>query len=424
MTDALIIGAGPAGLAAAVRCAEGGRDVTLIDDNPTVGGQIWRGGPALAKDHAASRWFHRLQSQKNISFLNAHVISADSPTRQITVESIHGASVVTWRTLILATGARELFLPFPGWTLPGVAGVGGLQALAKSGFPIANKRIVVAGSGPLLLAAAEYFKKHGAIVRTIVEQAPWSRLARFGAGLPRFPAKLLQTLQLRASLYGLSYRPGNWITRAEGDGHLQRVHITNGRKTWVEDCDYAAVAYGLWPNTELASLLGCHLDRNTVAVDDYGRTSVTDILCAGEATGIGGLELSLIEGEITGFAASGDLSAATRMRRQRNRAKRFARHLDRAFALRPQIKTLSDPDTIVCRCEDVTAARIEEASSWREAKLHTRCGMGPCQGRICGPAVSIMFGWQTSSIRPPVFPARIGSLLEQATSEEQTIIKI
>lgn len=411
MTDVAIVGAGPAGIAAAVRCAENNCKVTLIDDNPAVGGQVWRGESSAGKDAIASKWFNDLRAQKKILILNGRVVAADAATRQLLIESPDHASIVAWHALILATGARELFLPFPGWTLPGVAGVGGLQALAKSGVPLAKKRIVVAGSGPLLLAAAEYFRSRGAKILTIAEQASRRDLMRFGAALTRQPTKLLQGLRLRAALRGTSYRTGCWIARAEGHGSLRRVILTDSRRTWTEECDYAAVAYGLWPNTELASLLGCRLVANAVAVDDGCRTSVPDILCAGEANGIGGLGLSLVEGEIAGFIAAGKITAAKRLRRRHHAEKRFAHRLNHAFALRPDLKTLSDMSTIVCRCEDVPFHRLQESASWREAKLHTRCGMGPCQGRICGPALNALFGWETSSVRPPIFPVRIDTLL-------------
>ncbi len=421
-TDVLIIGAGPAGLAAAARCGEAGRKVILVDDNPWIGGQIWRGGPALAKDRQAVRLFERVELQNTISFLNGRAVLADAAARRIVLEKTNGAVVIRWSTLILTTGARELFLPFPGWTLPGIFGVGGLQALVKSGVPLENKRVVVAGSGPLLLAAAAHFEKSGAIVRIIAEQASWPRLLRFGSGLLRSPSKLFQAIQLRASLSRIRYRPGCWITRAEGDERLQRIHLTNGETSGIEECDYAAVAFGLWPNTELASLLGCELEGDAIAVDDDGRTSIEDILSAGECTGIGGLELSLVEGEIAGYTAVGNLPAARRMRRKHKRALAFARSLHHAFKLRPELKTLGNNDTIVCRCEDVTLGQLHEGSSWRAAKLHFRCGMGPCQGRICGPIVQTLFGWPMSSVRPPLFPARIGTLLTEVKSQKKELL--
>ena len=127
-------------------------------------------------------------------------------------------------------------------------------------------------------------------------------------------------------------------------------------------------------------------------------------------TGIGGLDLALVEGEIAGYAAAGKPDRARARFPARESQRRFAAALDRAFALRDELKRLPRGDTIVCRCEDISLQRIRAASGWREAKLHTRCGMGPCQGRVCGAALEFLLGWQAESVRPPVFPARIGTL--------------
>jgi NADPH-dependent 2,4-dienoyl-CoA reductase/sulfur reductase-like enzyme len=184
-----------------------------------------------------------------------------------------------------------------------------------------------------------------------------------------------------------------------------------GGRTWTEACDYLACGFGLIPNVELAALLGCRLSQARVYVDEFQETSEAGIFAAGEATGIGGLELSLVEGEIAGYAAGGNADRAGSLFGARTKHRRFAAVLDQAFALRPELRDLPRPDTFVCRCEDVTLARVQSCSNWREAKLHTRCGMGPCQGRICGGAVEFLLGWQSESVRPPVFPARVRSLL-------------
>jgi hypothetical protein len=156
-----------------------------------------------------------------------------------------------------------------------------------------------------------------------------------------------------------------------------------------------------------------------VVVDDLQRSSLENVFCAGEATGIGGVDLALVEGEIAGYAASGQIDRARALFGKRSRARRFASNLNRAFALRNELKLLPEPDTFVCRCEDVTFKRLKNAASFRAAKLHTRCGMGPCQGRVCGPAADFLFGWRTESVRPPIFPARVGSLIfEQSEHEE------
>ncbi|SPE43589.1 Pyridine nucleotide-disulfide oxidoreductase (fragment) [Candidatus Sulfopaludibacter sp. SbA3] len=331
----------------------------------------------------------------------------------LAIEQFEGNREIAYRNLILATGARERFLPFPGWTLPNVMGAGGLQALAKSGFDIAGKLVVVAGSGPLLLAVAKYMRDHGARVRLIAEQAPQSALLRFGMGLAGHPGKLLQAIQLWAGLLGTPYLTDCWPLAAMGTEKLESVMLRRASKTWSEPCDYLACGFGLVPNLELAALLGCSMSATGVAVDEYQRTSVEGIYSAGEATGIGGLELSLVEGEIAGFAAAGSVREAQSRFAARASRRRFADALERAFALRDELKHVAQDDTLVCRCEDVSLGRVRACSGWREAKLQTRCGMGPCQGRVCGGAVEFLLGWKSESVRPPVFPARIGSLARE-----------
>src|SRR3954471_21408617 len=169
--DVVVVGAGPAGLAAARRASACGKRVAIVDDNPAPGGQIWRGGKVA------------IPNAKLIC--GARVVAAPAPGR-LTLE---GHDDLEYSTLVVATGARELFLPFPGWTLPHVAGAGGLQALVKSGMPIAGKRVVVAGSGPLLLAVADYLRKRGAVIPLVAEQA--ESVTRFGLTLARHPRKLL-----------------------------------------------------------------------------------------------------------------------------------------------------------------------------------------------------------------------------------------
>jgi NADPH-dependent 2,4-dienoyl-CoA reductase/sulfur reductase-like enzyme len=400
--DVVVVGAGPAGLAAACRAAECGCRVAMLDDNPQPGGQIWRGA---AKQ--ATPWVRTAEKHGVEWMAGARVFDAPEPQR-LAVETFDGECRVGYGSLILATGARERFLPFPGWTLPNVMGAGGLQALAKSGLPIAGKRVVIAGSGPLLLAVARYLRGHGADVRLIAEQAPQAAVIRFVLSYPR---KLVQALTLRAGLIGVPYLTNCWPVSAQGGERLESVTLRRGDgRAWTETCDFLACGFGLIPNVELAALLGCRMARPGVEVDELQLTSVAGVYSAGEATGIGGLELSLVEGEIAGYTAGGNADRAKALFAARARHRRFAAALEQAFALRRELRDLPQPATLVCRCEDVTMERVRACSNWREAKLHTRCGMGPCQGRICGGAVEFLLGWQAESVRPPVVPARVRSM--------------
>jgi D-hydroxyproline dehydrogenase subunit alpha len=401
--DIVVVGAGPAGLAAARRAAEADARVAVVDDNPRPGGQIWRAGLHGVEPEAA-RWMER-----SVTWISgARVVAAPEPGR-LTLEE----EEIGYRRLILATGARERFLPFPGWTLPNVMGAGGLQALAKAGMPVAGKRVVVAGSGPLLLAVAKYLRQHGARVLLIAEQASHPSVVGFGLKLARHPGKLAQALELKAAIAAVRYLTSCWPVAAHGDGKLEAVTLRRRHTTWDEPCDYLACGFGLIPNLELAALLGCRIATAGVAVNEFQATSVAAVFAAGEVTGIGGLDLALVEGEIAGLAAAGKLDAARRLFAARDADRGFALAMERAFALRPELLQLAGSETILCRCEDVTFGRVRACSGWREAKLHTRCGMGPCQGRVCGAAAEFLLGWKAESVRPPVFPARVGSLMRE-----------
>lgn len=398
--DAVVVGAGPAGLAAATSAAACGLRVAIIDDNPELGGQIWRG--EMADDKKRS-------SAPLVVFRQTRVFDRSEPG-VLLAEDQDRLWRFGYRKLILATGARERFLPFPGWTLPNVMGAGGLQALVKSGLPIAGKRVVVAGSGPLLLAVAAYLRKRGAEIPVLCEQASRPSLARFGAGLIAYPGKIAQSFALRRELAGVRFAANSWPVGAEGSEHLEAVFISRHGGIERIACDYLACGFHLVPNIELAALVSCEMQNGYVKVDEFQQTSVAGVFCAGEPTGIGGVELSVLEGRIAGFSAAGQHETATQLFAARRRQQRFAQSLDRAFRLRAELKDLPDAETIVCRCEDVAHGRLKEHASWRAAKLYTRCGMGPCQGRICGPAVEFLFNWRSGSVRPPIFPVRFESL--------------
>jgi NADPH-dependent 2,4-dienoyl-CoA reductase/sulfur reductase-like enzyme len=406
--DVLVVGGGPAGIAAASYAGRGGRHVAIVDDNPALGGQIWRGEQAKPGAREAA-WIRKTRKPVISSICGARVF--DQPQAGLLLaETGEGARELRYRKLILATGARERFLPFPGWTLPNVCGAGGLQALVKSGLPLGGKRVVIAGSGPLLLAAGAFLRSCGANIRLIAEQASMGSLLRFALGLFGHPGKMLQALVLKKHVAGIPYLSGCWPIAARGTDKLSSVTLRRGRRTWEVECDYLACGFHLIPNLELPELLGCKTREGAVRVSEFQETSVQDIYCAGETTGIGGLELALVEGRIAGYASAGLHDRARPWFGARERLRRFARVLNRSFALRDELMRLPEPETLVCRCEDVTFKRLQAYDSWRAAKIQTRCGMGPCQGRICGPAAEFLLGWRTESVRPPIFPTLLENL--------------
>jgi NADPH-dependent 2,4-dienoyl-CoA reductase/sulfur reductase-like enzyme len=413
--DILIVGAGPAGIAAACAASQGDetgqtRRVAVVDDNPNPGGQIWRAHADHSTKHPAwaKQWFERFRSSPTTTLTSTTIIAAPRDGVLLAQDST-GLIELRYHRLILATGARERFLPFPGWTSPRVFGAGGLQALVKSGLPIANKKIIIAGSGPLLPAVAANLKKHRAQIQLIAEQASIEQLAPFAASVLTDPKKLLQSLALKSQLIGVPYRTSCWPIRAAERAHQLHLTLHSPAGPFEMTCDYLACGFFLIPNLELPALLGCDLTRDSVTVDKTQQTSLPNIYAAGESTGIGGLEKSIIEGQIAGHFAAENPTAARSFFRARAKTHRFAASLNRAFALRDELKNLPDDQTLICRCEDIPLAQLHPHKTAREAKLQTRCGMGPCQGRICAPACNFLFNWQDQSIRPPIFPSALSN---------------
>lgn len=414
--EIVVIGAGPAGIAAATAAAESGRSVAILDDNPSAGGQIWRREGVKASARESAAWLYRLRQAPVQAFAGARVFHLEDG--RLTAETGRGVLDISYRELIFATGARELFLPFRGWTLQGVFGAGGLQALMKTGLPVEGKRIVIAGTGPLLLAVAAYARNHGAKVVAICEQTELRSLARFAMATARFPGKLKDALNFGWQLRGVPYWSDAWVVEAMGRERLERVRVSRRGRFRDIECDYLACGFHLVPNLELPVFAGCAIEQGFVAVDEFQRTSLPHVYCAGETTGIGGLDKSLVEGRIAGYAAARNENAARKLFDERARWLRFSARMKSAFQLRPELKTLARPETFLCRCEDVALERVSRHHSWREAKLHTRCGMGACQGRVCGAAAEFLFGWSIASVRPPVLAVECSSLAAVAAGRD------
>jgi NADPH-dependent 2,4-dienoyl-CoA reductase/sulfur reductase-like enzyme len=404
--EVLIIGAGPAGLAAARAAAESGKRIVVLDDNPRPGGQIWRDGPEVQLPAVATDYRQALNSLHNVTLLNATRVVAQYGGQQILYESAEGHGVITYRRLILCCGARELLLPFPGWTLPGVSGAGGLQAQIKNGLPIKGLRVAIAGSGPLLLAVASSVVKAGGEVVLLAEQASFQRVMAFTCELWRWPTKFRQAF----SLANRHYRTNSQVLSAEGKERIESVRVLQGKQIHTLACDRLACGFGLVANIELAMLLGCRIVNEAIAVDRLQQTSVKQVFAAGECTGIGGSELALVEGAIAGYAATANKEKAQQQMEQRDRWQSFAIAVTQTFALNQALKSLATPDTLLCRCEDVKQGQLSEYTDWANAKLGSRCGMGACQGKICATAVRHLYGWPLPKPRIPLTPVRAETL--------------
>lgn len=405
--DLLIIGAGPAGMAAALAAAPSGARIAVLDDNPSPGGQIWRDGPHVKLPDKARQLRQALAEAGNIQVFSGTRVVAVAGRKRLLLENAERGWQLGYDALILCTGARELLLPFPGWTLPGVTGAGGLQALIKGGLPVAGERIIVAGSGPLLLASAATARAAGATLLRIAEQAPLTALAGFAARLPRWPGKVAQAIGLSDT----RYRTSSHVLAALGRDRLEAVRLQQGDQVLEVPCDRLACGFGLIPNIQLGQALGCRIEQQAIAVDDWQACSLVDHFAAGECTGFGGSELALVEGAIAGHAAVGRRDLARKLWPRRRRWQAFANALARSFRLDAKLKDLAQPDTLVCRCEDVPLSALADRRGWTDAKLHSRCGMGACQGRVCGAASQFLFGWEPPAPRPPMSPARIDTLL-------------
>lgn len=419
--DVLVVGGGPAGIAAATEIARRGGHVLLVDENPRPGGQIWRhGGHSRPKLPPQALRALQAFAQSGAEVLYGATVFDLEPSGAAHVE-VEGVPVhiSPRRGTILCTGSRERFLPFPGWTLPGVTGVGGVQALLKAGADFRGQRVVIGGTGPLLLPVAHALVQGGAELQIVAEQLSFRRLARFAATLARkAPVRLIEGARYRAGFARTPFRTGAWVERVDPgpDGRVGVAHVrVGGKKNAVRQfaCDFVCVGYGLVPVVELARLAQCRIDgRGAVSVDADQRTSNPRIWAAGEPTGVGGVHAAQIEGAIAGTTIlEGTLSPARL--RARTRILQFKSLLEASFPLDPALLKLPDAATVVCRCEGVTHGQILSAGSYREAKIMERMGMGPCQGKVCGTTVRTLYGWDRDTVQLPSTPVPIGSLLSE-----------
>ncbi len=425
--DLAVLGAGPAGASAAVAAAEAGLSVLLVDEARSAGGQIHRETPGSLlpdrrddgeadPDRRTGDALRRdLEESGAATAFGWRVWSVVRLERGFRLDAIGGDAphTVEAAALLVATGAIERILPFPGWTTPGVFGLAAATILLKSQRVSPGRRVVVAGAGPLLAAVAAGVLKARARVAAVVDlngPAQWLAAAPSLALRPRLAARgagwTLRLLTARVPVHFCAK-----VVRALGGERLEAVEVATlgrgdgrpSRKTPVRiGADALCVGHGLAPATEVPRLLRaeCVFDRALGGwrpnADRLGRTSVPGLYVAGDGAGVLGGQAALLAGRTAGAAIAADLrGAAPAVRASWSgwRARRFGAAMTRLTATKTAVAAEVPAETIVCRCEDVTRAEIDAACDAgardvNQLKHFTRCGMGPCQGRSCGEAAA------------------------------------
>ena len=422
--DVAVVGGGPAGIAAAVAARGAGASVALIDEYTAPGGQIWR-----RRFDAPDTRFLPAEARRRIADFDASgatLLAGRSvwgvPEPGVLLLTGGSPARVRAGAVVLATGAYDRPVAFPGWTLPGAMTAGGAQALSKGQGVLPGKRVLLAGAGPFLLPVAAQLAAGGAKVVAVAEA---TRRRDWLAAAPRmaaYPGRLVDYARYRGSVRRIAW--GHVIVRAEGDGRVQSATIAKAGPDWAPtgsertfEVDAVCTAYGFTPSVELARALGCDLHDAGVAHDGDMRTSVDSVFVAGEVSGVGGSDLALVEGEIAGLAAAGG-AVPDPLRARRAKLAGFARILADLFDPRPGLLGLATPTTVLCRCEDVTAGAVDDAvaegaTTMAALKIVTRCGQGPCQGRICERLVCERLPEpERFSARAPIRPIPLGVLME------------
>ncbi len=445
----IVLGGGPAGLNAAKYAANAGYEVGLIDAGTRLGGQYWRHTGREEFDQSVHHNFDQgsllmdavLANPRITVHSETNIWSASIINDEVVLRTNNGAFIT--QRLILATGAYDRSLPFPGWDIPGVMTPGAAQSLLKGHGVLVGKRIVVAGTGPFLLPVATGLSSHGASVVGLLEASSKYSWAKNLLELLRNPAKALEgigyLLALRGRKVEMRFRQAIVAAHASADGSLESVTIANLdsewkiRSTYKLSCDVAAVGWGFTADTAIAYSLGLALDVDasgsiSVVVDENQRArqpnAAIAIYAAGELTGIGGADLALVEGAIAGLAIAGSAQDLKTLKKRRKKLLRFAQALTKVYPVASGWKSWLSEDTTICRCEEISYSDINEAreefdaSDARTIKLLTRCGMGLCQGRICGRTIADLMNSTpqeriSSASRPILSPITLGEVAQE-----------
>ena len=412
--DVVVIGAGPSGMAGAVEAAAGGLRVALLDQGARVGGSYWRHNPEHLDDladvplHHDWATFRRLHTRlQTVDVRTEHTVWAlerrelGFRVRALRGEVQRAAVVLDATSVVVATGAHDRVAPFEGWTLPGVLGAGGAQALLKGSLVAPGDRVALAGTGPLLLVVADGLLRSGADVAVVAESGHPTRYGLHPTAWSGLASRSREAAAYTATLarHRVPYLAGWGIRSANGTDRVESVTLATRRgRTKEYAVDALLVSHGFTPQLELLLALEpeTRVDGDgsvVVVVDDQQRTSVPGLLATGEVTGVGGASLAILEGYAAGRALT-DRAVDPAVLDRISVHRRFARAMHAVHVPRGEwARDLPDPE-LVCRCEEVTAGEVRAAcrelgvDDLRGAKLMTRAGMGMCQGRMCGRAVT------------------------------------
>jgi NADPH-dependent 2,4-dienoyl-CoA reductase/sulfur reductase-like enzyme len=447
-TELAVIGAGPAGMAAAVLAAELGVETVLIDENPSPGGQIYRGidrprqHSPLGADYLAGRPLMAALEASSVNYRPGTTLWYLDPDGTLYLESSGRTETLAAKRVVLATGAIERPVPIPGWTLPGVMTAGAAQILLKSADLVPEGLAVLAGQGPLLYLLATQLAAAGAPPVAIFETTPfenWVDAARRLGDLWAGRRMLLKGLGMISAVKRAGIRVRRRVRglRAVGGRSLERVAWEGGELA----TDHLFLHEGVIPNLQVSLALQLRHEWDEAqlcwrpAVDPWGQTSLSNIAVAGDGAGIAGAEAAVLSGRLAALDAAAQLGHIGEPERDR-RAGPIRAALNRERALRPFLDRLYRParsvlvpeedDVIACRCEEVSVGRIRQAARLgaqgpNQLKAFTRCGMGPCQGRICGPIVAGLIAdargrpmEEIGTFRPraPYKPITVGSLAD------------
>ncbi|MBD3414149.1 MAG: NAD(P)-binding protein [Candidatus Aminicenantes bacterium] len=464
--NVVIIGSGFSGLTAADMCAGHNLSILLMDENIHLGGQLLRkipdnlGEPPDQKNDPIKKTgfsFIEKVKEKQITLMNKTVLLGVYEDNTLLCEYDRKKTLsIKYDVLLFATGARERFLPFKGWTLPGVYSTGMLQVLIKSSGLLPAQKTLMAGSGLFLYAAAyEYIKNKGKLLG-IMELSPFFNKIKFLPQVihqyPKFIEGAKYLSKIIRSRVPVKYR--RQVIEARGENSLQEVVvgkvdqngelISGSEKTYQTES--LVVGFGFVPNIEAPQMAGCRLEYSqekggwTVVVNDWMETTVENILAAGEITGIGGAHKSLNEGKIAAYRIlekfrleDTDRLAPVlkKLQKERQHHLSFVKCFNSLYKIKSRTILGIPDDTIICRCESIDMKSIKEAiqlgcNSPNGLKMSTRCAMGPCQGRTCAPVIYDLLQVLCQkdpkeiglfSVRPPFKPVSIHALNHPYKSE-------